>query len=424
MCLVWLRLISFVAGEARPLQLRRTQIVEADRIRYWKNFKELKDSLVHIPKVSIDSGKYVTFEDDTGGWNNIRMALEVFVVVAKVTDRILVLPPRVKFYLLDTGPISAFEKDKSKRGTSSYDDYFDFQVLQRTLQVITTEEFIAREATSLKIPLDVLAGVEKVVSNGHHTPYFLWLRDSVDSVIWPSGPAVKTDFTLALGSNVHPEKKILHFPMHVSKNLRYLSGVMPLIRGLALDYQRAVKHFVTSSLVYSKDIYRYAEAYIKCLNGTGSYFSIHIRRNELQYKNAFSPAQDSINNIRSLIHPSKMIYLATDENSEDYFQAFRQSGMKYVTMKDLRYQVNQMLGEAIHPKYEGMVEQLICASGRMFVGTRFSTYSAHIMRLRKIIFRGDAPCLYHTVRYGTLADVSTASCSTGNFVDEVNMGFY
>ena len=50
--------------------------------------------------------KYMTFEPDGGGWNNIRMAMETTVVMAHAMGRTLVLPPSQKFYLLGNVSLS------------------------------------------------------------------------------------------------------------------------------------------------------------------------------------------------------------------------------------------------------------------------------------------------------------------------------
>ena len=44
--------------------------------------------------------KYLTFEADMGGWNNIRMSLEIVMIIAAASGRTLVLPPDAPLYLL------------------------------------------------------------------------------------------------------------------------------------------------------------------------------------------------------------------------------------------------------------------------------------------------------------------------------------
>ena len=68
-----------------------------EHLSYWERPSHDPSSL----DAERSQSKYVTFEDDTGGWNNIRMAFESFVVVAKITGRTLVLPPPCRFYLLE-----------------------------------------------------------------------------------------------------------------------------------------------------------------------------------------------------------------------------------------------------------------------------------------------------------------------------------
>ena len=46
--------------------------------------------------------KYITFEYDIGGWNNIRLALENVIIFAILLKRTLVLPPTMHLYLLDS----------------------------------------------------------------------------------------------------------------------------------------------------------------------------------------------------------------------------------------------------------------------------------------------------------------------------------
>lgn len=49
--------------------------------------------------------KYLTFEADRGGWNNIRMSLEIVFIIAAATGRTLVLPPDAPLYLLTVSTV-------------------------------------------------------------------------------------------------------------------------------------------------------------------------------------------------------------------------------------------------------------------------------------------------------------------------------
>ena len=72
---------------------------------YWKDIKD--DARWVSPfRDAAPSEKFLTFEPDEGGWNNIRMAMETAVLTAILTGRTLVMPPDQNMHLLE----------KSKKG--------------------------------------------------------------------------------------------------------------------------------------------------------------------------------------------------------------------------------------------------------------------------------------------------------------------
>ncbi len=88
-----------------------------------------------------DEDKYITFEPDKGGWNNIRMAYETILVLAHATGRTLVLPPEQKMYLLGKG-------DSKHKKEFSFNDFFHLDSIATEhagLNIITTEEFLERK---------------------------------------------------------------------------------------------------------------------------------------------------------------------------------------------------------------------------------------------------------------------------------------
>lgn len=79
--------------------------VNVDFLAYWNDPQGVYDRTFVSPFADHGSAgqteKYVTFESDSGGWNNIRMAMEIVVVFTLATGRTLVMPPdQVRFYFI------------------------------------------------------------------------------------------------------------------------------------------------------------------------------------------------------------------------------------------------------------------------------------------------------------------------------------
>jgi GDP-fucose protein O-fucosyltransferase len=87
--------------------------------------------------------KYITFEPDVGGWNNIRMQMESVLVMAAATGRTLVLPPDQPLYLLNKG--------KGHDNQHSFADFFPFDEIRKRVNVISIKEFFEREAVTGKL---------------------------------------------------------------------------------------------------------------------------------------------------------------------------------------------------------------------------------------------------------------------------------
>jgi hypothetical protein len=119
-------------------------------IKYWDEIPDCYISPLYKPFTNtskLSERKYVVYQPDLGGWNNIRMAAEVVVVFAHATGRTLVLPPDSVLYLL-------IENKKWKDNKSNLDDFFDLKKLTNGLDIISMDEFLKTEAIpgSLKIP--------------------------------------------------------------------------------------------------------------------------------------------------------------------------------------------------------------------------------------------------------------------------------
>ena len=82
---------------------------DVDRLVYWNEPQGQQDIDFKSPFLKSSSlenkPKYITFEPDRGGWNNIRMNLEFIFIFAAATGRTIVLPPASPLYLMNVSSI-------------------------------------------------------------------------------------------------------------------------------------------------------------------------------------------------------------------------------------------------------------------------------------------------------------------------------
>ena len=90
--------------------------------------------------------RYLSFEYDQGGWNNVRMSLECLIVVAHAMGRTLVVPPQQHLYLL--GVTHKDKEDTKAHDEMGFEDFFDIDLLRshRGYHVLHMEEFLEKEA--------------------------------------------------------------------------------------------------------------------------------------------------------------------------------------------------------------------------------------------------------------------------------------
>jgi hypothetical protein len=105
-----------------------------------------------------------------------------------------------------------------------------------------------------------------------------------------------------------------------------------------------------------------------------------IRHGEFQFKVVRLGAQEIVANTADLLVKGELLYIATDEpDKQGFFAPLREAGYELRFLDDYFHAANLT---GLESNMLGMVDTLVAAQGRHFVGTWFSTFSGYIVRLR------------------------------------------
>lgn len=110
------------------------------------------------------------------------------------------------------------------------------------------------------------------------------------------------------------------------------------------------------------------------------YVAIHFRRTDFkdQFKHAYLDPAQVVRNVRPLVGAKTPIYLATDDGDKAFIHEMTSAFPdRVVLIADFVPSIINITDSEIP-----IVEKLICAFARYFVGTRLSTFSGYIQRLR------------------------------------------
>ncbi len=392
--------------------------IQNPRLRYWN------ESLLegHLP--SKRKSRYIVFDVDQGGLNNIRLVFEYVAVLAVVTGRTLVLPPRSAWYLLNYGPMP----EKHKGGTTGFDDLFDLAALKKVISVIDTHEFIETAESHLQIP-EIFSNQQSWAESLLETTqeWREWLLDHCeipawnphDTVIcWPDielaedGPHLHGDY-LADRKPVEfsawaLSAPVIYFPSNA--DYRSLGPVATMLASFDDSLPTLTRRFIKHHLRFHRDIFSTAERILDALN-LEAFDALQVRRNDFQYAETQTSSQKICDNVKVLFDKQLPIYIATDEERDEIFEQLAAgfNSPRIICWAD----VEAVYDEPIPFAWIGILEQLICVAARRFVGTDLSTFTAYINRLRGYVLAPDQSIYFHSNCYAELPNPTLASDFSG-----------
>uniref|UniRef100_A0A7S2DLB8 O-fucosyltransferase family protein n=1 Tax=Octactis speculum TaxID=3111310 RepID=A0A7S2DLB8_9STRA len=366
--------------EKSPRDDARQCSLSYESLKYWDR-SNTPEEVAYSPYFTIDPNapKYITFELDQGGFNNIRMAFETIAVLAHATGRTLVMPPAKPLYLL---------KNIGADGKRDLElpDFFPIPSLPG-LEVINMSEFLHR-GHSNGILSDPPAKIELL--SGKDVMNYLWTQGLKPNwkplatciIFGGYDPYTKEfcDGRYPVGFNSsYQDARLIHFPARPKEGYRYLTHFYTWIRFQKPAIDRFYKRWVRDHLHYKDSLFCVASKIVESLrseSGGGEFSTFHIRRGDLQYKSVKVDGKEILDTSLGYLEEGELCYIATDEKSRDFFAPL-------ANRYRLRYLGDYMEHlDGISPNFYGMIEQIVAAQGRTFTGTFFSTFTGYITRLR------------------------------------------
>ncbi|GJL82583.1 MAG: hypothetical protein DHS20C01_22170 [marine bacterium B5-7] len=346
------------------------------------------------------------------------MAFEYVVVVAAVTGRTLVLPPPQSWYLLHHGPTH----EKQSGGYCGFEDVFDIDALSKVVPTITTAAFLRAEHLHLDIEPSFADPASPLLQETAPVPIDLirqwqrWLFASTRVMSWnpydtviclPGVEAVMranvltepfidrrelVEFTPAMDA-----APVIHFPS--GNHYRQLGQIATMLACSDPQFLKNIRLLLKHHVRYVSRVFEVAARCVAMLPKAG-YSTLHIRRNDFQYSNSRADAGRTLDNIRALLKEGEPLYIATDESDESFLDLFRRERPVYSWADFRSPRCDEVVNhEKLRDELVGPVEQVICATGRVFIGTELSTFSGYITRLRGYMASPDRNTYFHTTRY-------------------------
>lgn len=302
--------------------------------------------------------RYITYEPWPGLLNNTRRCFETVVSMAAVLGRTLVIP--------DCFAPTRGNVWLDRRAWPHPAWIYDFDVLRQAIDVIESK-----------------AGERGAWDTGHADDTFTVSEEPCTAVLChPHVPEPETPEHDRLRAFAVTRERFLALPAHHAQ-IRTIHFRQPFELFYAFLFlppaeDLRAKRLVRESLAFRPEFLALAA---RALDGLTDFDAVHVRRTDFVHQYGpwvdLAPARVAAA-LERAIEPGRTVYIATDEPDASYFSVVKER-YRVLFLRDLidTRDTGDAREEAI-----ACAEQLICARARRFVGTRLSTFSSYVTRLR------------------------------------------
>lgn len=343
--------------------------------------------------------KFIIFNYDMAGFNNVRISFEIIIIITKYLDRILVIPPRTDSF--GGGHI---------KGSSSIFDFYSLKNLSQYINICTYDK--------LDKNIKNIDDLFKYAKSSRD--YYFYIEDTNTR----SGCLLydKQNLTSIRDDETINLKKINQKFLCLFSSLDedYIKKMIPNYQFKNIKHPRFLfnyEYYFRMNLGKRKELYRWLYKALKIRKiiisetikilkklSLSSYNAVHIRSNDFKQFNKNFNLEEFITSVKIIFSKKKKLLIITDhDNINEIINSF--SDYKVYTSNDFYHKIEinfkercslminkicqeQYISEEnegytnILKKYHGLIESLLCVLADKFIGSSMSTFSQYIQVLR------------------------------------------
>ena len=311
--------------------------------------------------------------------------LEIALVFAHVTNRTLVLPPKLNLNLIAAG--------------LGVEDFYDIQDLRKAIKVLSAHQFLDQIGINDESFRDFVHYREFLRANAVNPKFEAFnevlaipsisLCESSNPVDYPNFDTFAAGKTRRELTQQEVNARILHLRMDYPGGYRFFGLWYGFFYFSNPSWQKSYSDLIRKHFHYNDFLFDIAAELISSVvREHGEFNSMHIRRGDFSvaYQYTQLSAEEMVQNVLPLLQSNNAstLLISSDETEDSFFLPFK-AHFHVIRSRDLTQ------GVPIQPHYLGLLDQLLCSAGEVFIGTELSTFSAHITRLRFSLDAGMAP---------------------------------
>jgi hypothetical protein len=313
-----------------------------------------------IPKNS----KYILFQLDCGGLNNIRMQYEILTVIAWLSGRTLVLHPKTTWYLLGNKQLFA-------------EDIFDFDCWASQIPVLTAKEWLK------KLGKPDEPDYRKFFGNLEAGDY-----GKVHEPRWSPGKTkFKPEFLKQSDSIWYFYCDRLRSKQEVEtfRNLdhRMLGNTECYFDYLSPTKMKEMRRLLWDCVKFKEHYYQRAQSIMNDMKlKPGSFNALHLRNwegKQPQYR--LRSQEEVIDNLMDLDRNTPILFLSHDV-MKNMPERIREKVRKFLESYKFVRPPQKTQGRSNSQHEQSIIDMLLATCAHRFYGSPSSTYSTGIMQLR------------------------------------------